>query len=988
MKVPSPASLGRPAPPRSRVQIPRDVNPSLQTLLRQLDLAPRPGPPNDDRPSSVRFPSLLQPAPVAADVVQEWREVLELEVRLTPAEATLFEWTFCWDPEAVQVALPRKFDYLKTVHISRQRTAIALYDYARATNWRRPVLYVAALRIARAYLRDVVANASMTKETEREFTGRLGVSTVLMSRFIPAPTGELVEAVESISRSIEQGNEDETAWEYLLEAQVALFDLNGDRETLRDAALLTKNRFRDGLPHEVYVGMVDVALRLGDPSLLDLDAVDELPDRLQRLGKLSSLPVEVALRVQLTRALLIETMKRGVPFSATGYPRLPFDLRNLGDDSQFFPFVPTMLQALSASHLSSHPLARSLAADLLECLHGATEATKEQLRERIRLRSFSGPQDDDDRNTMLRLRDQLLLAAAAGDSAMRARCLDQLVALADGRASIAASALVLVARDIEANGSCPQLTLSGSTADSIRAGLTDSLFLEAAAAAERSPDLFLTDLGGRSNVTTVGDLYNVIGETFIFKEVHLEAFEKEQLRVARLLERLQQDGLEQEFSVAPKKLLREGASESARGIAVRRFHRGISVREHLMRHPDQANDILRRVVAFLGWMNRVEGLSETRTGRREIRQGELKMWLRTLGHADPSGFFDRWWDAAFAHAAGAPRRDAHLDNWILSSDGCLHAIDLEASTYRPLGYELAVLTEDSAQLAPDDWSIRDHLLSEYEGALGCPAESGGGLRGPYEASVLARAVRHLTMPRDDGLYVRHGLAVLKHLRTHAASPTLAEQADEVLNTFLRTRGSVESFSHFAGMAPPERRRLSKRMAYLLRHSTSMIRDTGGWVALSEFSKRMGVPASVIVEVACHVDEGRFEVTGDWVRARYGHSVPVEMAYQPAKLKSSILFHGTSASAAREILAPSGGIRRMQRLWVHLTPEVADAYAAATRKGDPIVLGVVADGLGVLWSASESTILTPYVPPTRTRVVPISYMWEQVPRSAQRTRPDA
>ncbi len=501
-KVPSPASLGRPVRPRSRVLFPPAAEPSLQTLLRQLDLAPRPGPPNDGRPSSVRFTSLLQSAPVAADVVREWREALDLEVSLTPAEATLFEWTFCWDPEAVQAALPKKFDYLKTVHISRQRTAIALYDYARATNWRRPVLYVAALRIARAYLRNVVANESMTKDNRRDFTGRLGVSTVLMSRFIPPPAEELVEAVESISRSIAQGNEDETAWEYLLEAQVALFDLKRDRETLRDAALLTKNRFRHGLTCEVYIGMVDVALRLGDPSLLDLDGFDELPDRLHKLDKLSSLPVEVALRVQLTRALLIETMKRGVPFSATGYPSLPFGLRNPGGDSEFSSFVPIMLQALSSSHLSFHPLARSLAADLLEREHGTTEATEEQLRERIRLRSFWGPQDDDDRNTMLRLRDELLLAAALQDSSMRARCLGQLLALADGRASIAASALVLVARDIEVNGACPQLKLPGSTANSIRAGLTDALFLQAAAAAERSPDLFLTDLGGRSNVTT------------------------------------------------------------------------------------------------------------------------------------------------------------------------------------------------------------------------------------------------------------------------------------------------------------------------------------------------------------------------------------------------------------------------------------------------------------------------------------------------------
>ena len=75
-----------------------------------------------------------------------------------------------------------------------------------------------------------------------------------------------------------------------------------------------------------------------------------------------------------------------------------------------------------------------------------------------------------------------------------------------------------------------------------------------------------------------------------------------------------------------------------------------------------------------------------------------------------------------------------------------------------------------------------------------------------------------------------------------------------------------------------------------------------------------------------------------------------------------------------IISQKGGTGKTT-LAIHLA-------AAAERKGDPIVLGVVAEGLGVLWSASESTILTPYVPPGLARVVPISFMWEQVPRCAQ------
>jgi hypothetical protein len=64
--------------------------------------------------------------------------------------------------------------YLKTLQVIRERASIALHDYAREINWRRPVLFVQILKVARGYLRDVVGHAELTREEfRREFTGRL-----------------------------------------------------------------------------------------------------------------------------------------------------------------------------------------------------------------------------------------------------------------------------------------------------------------------------------------------------------------------------------------------------------------------------------------------------------------------------------------------------------------------------------------------------------------------------------------------------------------------------------------------------------------------------------------------------------------------------------------------------------------------------------------------------------------------------------------------
>lgn len=983
MKVPSPATVQRRIRNRTRVAIPLTVDGHLSTLFRQLDLSPFPVNAGDENSSSVRFSSLLQVEPLATDVVKDWLEVLALaptSKNLTAAEAILFEWMLCWDPGPIAAALPGKFNYLKTVHTSRQRAAIALHDYARAVNWRRPIVHLAALRVARAYLRAVVANEAMTRDDlRREFTGRLGVGTVLMSRFIEIPRSELVEAVECLARSIEQGNTTETAFEYWLEGQTRLFDLSRDRHALDLAAHRVLEEFPTDVPPLLIPQLVDMALRLDEPALIGLSSFHELPGMLSNLRGNHSLPIEVALRTLLTEVLVRESLNRGLPLVSTNLPRLPFDLRKSNPDPVLISFFPSMIGAINGSgEIRSEPLALSLTADLLQHLHGTDDATAEQLRERIRLRTWPGYRDQDDRNSLLRLRDQLFLAQREGDQTLRGEALNRLLDFAEERPSTAASALTLIARDVGAHGACSLTFPQHPTfAASVGAGDADALLAGAAAAAERSPDLFLVELGGRSNVTSVGDLYDLVGETFIFKEVYLDALHKEEARVSLLAQKLEEDGLSEQFAVTSQRLLREDDNRPARGVAVRRYEQGKSARDFLEVHPDQTELVLTRIAHFLGWMNQAEGVSATQTGRRAILTGELGMWLKTLGHDAHAEFFARWWGSFDSVVPGAPRRDAHLDNWILSSSGKVVAIDLEARFNRPLGYELAQLTEDSGQLAPDDWSTRSSVLRAYAEALGSPYDADT-LRSPYEASVLARAVRHLTMPRDNGRYVTHGLGVLECLRESASTTVVREQADEVLSTFLRTRGSIESFVKGTEMTPAQRRRLSKRLAYLLRHSTTIARDLGGWVPIAEVSEGLAVSTATVVEVACHVDERRFEVSGESIRARYGHSLPADLEYQAYKLTNPLLYHGTSITAAEQILWPTGGIKRMERQWVHLATEFPDAYVAALRKGEPVVLAVIATGLAKLWSATESTVLTPYVPPDRTRVAPVSLTWAMLP----------
>ncbi|MDT7744022.1 MAG: putative 2-phosphotransferase [Actinomycetota bacterium] len=173
-----------------------------------------------------------------------------------------------------------------------------------------------------------------------------------------------------------------------------------------------------------------------------------------------------------------------------------------------------------------------------------------------------------------------------------------------------------------------------------------------------------------------------------------------------------------------------------------------------------------------------------------------------------------------------------------------------------------------------------------------------------------------------------------------------------------------------GVAPSVR--LSKAMSHALRHDPAaygLTLDAEGWTpvaTLVEGLRAAGLPASVeaVRAVVASGSKQRHELSGDRIRARYGHSVEgaVEL---PVASPPDVLFHGTTPAAAAVIAVE--GLRPMGRQYVHLSPARSTAERVGGRRvAEPVVLTVDAAGAaraGVVFRrGNDDTWLAPSVPP--------------------------
>ncbi len=144
------------------------------------------------------------------------------------------------------------------------------------------------------------------------------------------------------------------------------------------------------------------------------------------------------------------------------------------------------------------------------------------------------------------------------------------------------------------------------------------------------------------------------------------------------------------------------------------------------------------------------------------------------------------------------------------------------------------------------------------------------------------------------------------------------------------------------------RRLSKTSAHALRHAPErygLELDANGWVEVAELVEALKGARRVWRRIErAHVErmvatspKDRFEMDGERVRARYGHSVEGVVAMSPGEPPED-LYHGAPVGIVATIL--SDGLKPMSRQYVHMAVDVPGAIEVGRRKGGETALLVV------------------------------------------------
>jgi putative RNA 2'-phosphotransferase len=171
-------------------------------------------------------------------------------------------------------------------------------------------------------------------------------------------------------------------------------------------------------------------------------------------------------------------------------------------------------------------------------------------------------------------------------------------------------------------------------------------------------------------------------------------------------------------------------------------------------------------------------------------------------------------------------------------------------------------------------------------------------------------------------------------------------------------------------------KLSKFLALILRHQPerfALLLDEEGWASLPEVMEILrGLPNfrwATRADVTAVVEEGagdgkrRFEVQGNRIRARYGHSLTRPIVCEPCT-PPALLYHGTSPDALASISGQ--GLKPMARQYVHLSPDPETAIrVGACHDERPVVLTVhaaEAHAAGVtFYQADEAVFLAKLIP---------------------------
>lgn len=167
-------------------------------------------------------------------------------------------------------------------------------------------------------------------------------------------------------------------------------------------------------------------------------------------------------------------------------------------------------------------------------------------------------------------------------------------------------------------------------------------------------------------------------------------------------------------------------------------------------------------------------------------------------------------------------------------------------------------------------------------------------------------------------------------------------------------------------------KLSVFISLILRHKPQTINialDEQGYANVDELIK--GVNASgrkltlEILECIVETDnKGRYSFNSSKtkIRANQGHSIKVDVGLQET-IPPRVLYHGTSERNINAIL--TNGIKKMNRLYVHLSDDLETAIKVGGRHGRAIVLTINTERMikdGYKFYLSDNGVwLTDFVP---------------------------
>ena len=290
------------------------------------------------------------------------------------------------------------------------------------------------------------------------------------------------------------------------------------------------------------------------------------------------------------------------------------------------------------------------------------------------------------------------------------------------------------------------------------------LFIMGCTKAVESLEFRQTVLGGRSRAYVLEDPHGLLSTTLVLKPMDDAASAEEEMGnlrdFAAYLSRSKAPvwaETVQPLAIVPTKGRPVLATRRSSGRTL------TAVVSNALRDPSterlaHAVESLQRALRLLARVHAWRGAPPTGAGDYQPQtisrpRKALVEDLKVLGVSDAAAAARSWVRAVPPGLPVLGKRDAHADNWLITDTGRVVALDLQASGWLPLGFEVAQLMEDTALLdaIPDDVRLRTELIEMYLTELtsvwpqlsGIPAAGSHTWSAAYACFAARRAIYRL-----------------------------------------------------------------------------------------------------------------------------------------------------------------------------------------------------------------------------------------------------